>query len=83
MGRTARALYSIRPEVLGRFNTLFKGRDRSRAVERLMERAIAEREDEVIAAARLIETDPDFEEARAISDEVDALAAETAARHLR
>ena len=83
MSQTARALYSIRSEVLGRFNTLFKGRERSRTVERLMERAIAEREDEVTAAARLIETDPAFAEVRAISGEVDALAAETAARHLR
>ena len=76
MGRSPQAL----PE---RVNALFAGRGRNRPVERLKERAIEEREDEVIAAARLIETDPGFIKLRAISEEVDRLAAETAARHLR
>ena len=47
-----------------------------------MERAIAEREAEVVSAALRIETDPDFADVRAISDEVDALSADTAAKHL-
>jgi len=82
MAQTVRVLYSIRPDILGRFNSVFKGRQRSRAIEQLMERAIAEREAEVVSAARRIETDPDFADVRAISDEVDALSAETAAKHL-
>jgi len=63
---------------VARFNAALK----SSAAERWTERAIAEREDEVIAAALLIETDPDFARLRVISEEVDGLAAETAARHL-
>ena len=54
----------------------------SRAIEQMMERAIAEREAEVVSAALRIETDPDFADVRAISDEVDALSADTAAKHL-
>ena len=80
--QAVRVLYSIRPDILGQFNSMFKGRQRSRAIEQLMERAIAEREAEVVAAARRIETDPDFADVRAISDEVDTLSAETAAKHL-
>src|SRR5271169_4313003 len=72
MAQTVRVLYSIRSDVLGRFNNMFKGRQRSRAIGQLMERAIAEREAEVVSAARQIETDPDFADVRAISDEVDA-----------
>ena len=79
---TIRVLYSINPELARRFNAVFKGRDRSRVVERLMERAIEERESEVVSAVRLVETDPDFAPARAVSDDVDALSAETAASHL-
>jgi hypothetical protein len=82
MAQTVRVLYSIRPEILGRFNSVFKGWQRSRAIEQLMERAIAEREAEVVSAARRIDTDPDFADVRAISDEVDSLSAETAAKHL-
>lgn len=82
MTRTIRVLYSIKPELVSRFNAVFKGRDRSRVVERLMERAIEEREAEVVAAVRLIETDPDFAPVRAVSDDVDALSAEMAADHL-
>ena len=82
MTQTVRVLYSIKPELVRRFNVLFKGRERSRVIERLMERAIEEREAEVVAAVRLVETDPDFAAVRAVSDDVDALSAETAASHL-
>ena len=75
MTQTVRVLYSIRSDILGRFNNMFKGRQRSRAIEQMMERAIAEREAEVVSAALRIETDPDFADVRAISDEVDALSA--------
>ena len=80
MSHTVRVLYSIRPELVSRFNAVFKGRERSRVVERLMERAIEERESEVVAAVRLVETDPDFAPARAVSADVDALSVETASR---
>jgi len=45
-----------------------------------MERAIEERESEVVAAVRLVETDPDFAPARAVSADVDGLSVETASR---
>ena len=82
MSHTVRVLYSIRPELVSRFNAVFKGRERSRVVERLMERAIEERESEVVAAARLVETDPDFAPVRAVSSDVDALSEDTASHLL-
>ena len=82
MTRTVRVFYRIKPELLSRFNAVFKGRDRSRVIERLMERAIEEREAEVVAAVLLVETDPDFAPVRAVSDDVDSLSAETASFHL-
>jgi hypothetical protein len=78
MSRTVRVFYSIRPELVSRFNAVFKGGERSRVVERLMERAIEERESEVVAAVGLVETDPDFAAARAVSADVDALSADMA-----
>jgi hypothetical protein len=79
MPTTKRVLYSIHPEVLSRFNALFKGRDRSRAIESLMLKAINEREQEVVAAAKLIETDPAFSEYHEVSDWADAQAVDTLA----
>ena len=79
MPTTKRVLYSIHSEVVSRFNTLFKGRDRSRVVERLMIQAIEARENEVVAAAKLIETDPAFAHYRQVSEWVDAQATDTLA----
>lgn len=79
MPSTKRVLYSIHPEVVERFNALFKGRERSRVVERLMLQAINEREAEVVAAAKLIENDPAFAEYREVSEWVDAQAVDTLA----
>ena len=83
MQNTIRVLYSIRPDVVERFNQLYKGRARSHAIEALMERAIAEREDEVTSAARLIATDPDFAGLSEVSSDVDALSADTALTQLQ
>jgi hypothetical protein len=77
---TKRVLYSIHPEVLTRFNALFKGRDRSRMVEKFMIQAIDSRASEVAAAAKLIETDPAFSEYAAVSEWADAQAVDTLAR---
>jgi hypothetical protein len=76
---TKRVLYSIQSEVVSRFNAVFKGRDRSRMVEQLMIQAIEARENEVAAAAKLIETDPAFAHYRQVSEWVDAQAIETLA----
>lgn len=80
MSATKRVLYSVDTEVAARFNAIFKGRDRSRVIERLMAQAISEREGEVVAAARLLETDEAFAEYREVSDWVDTHAVDTLAR---
>jgi hypothetical protein len=74
---TKRVLYSIHPEVLSRFNAFFKGRERSRMIERFMLTAIKERENEVVAAAKLINTDPAFSEYHEVSEWADAQAVDT------
>lgn len=79
MSSTKRVLYSIHPEVVERFNALFKGRERSRMVEKFMLQAINERAAEVVAAAKLIETDPAFAEYRDLSEWGDAQAVDTLA----
>ena len=76
---TKRVLYSIHSEVLSRFNALFKGRERSRVIEQFMLKAISERENEVVAAAKLIETDPAFSQYREVSEWADAQAIDTLA----
>jgi len=80
MSATKRVLYSVNSEVASRFNAMFKGRDRSRVIERLMAQAIDEREAEVVAAAKLLEIDPAFAEYREISQWTDAQAVEVLAR---
>ena len=79
MPTTKRVLYSIQSEVVSCFNTFFKGRDRSRVVQQLMIQAIEAREDEVVAAAKLIESDPALSEYRDVSVWADAQAIDTLA----
>jgi hypothetical protein len=80
MPPTKRVLYSVYSEVAARFEAAFKGRERSRAIERLMLRALGEREAEVVAAAKLVETDPSFAEAAAVSEWADAQAVDLLSR---
>jgi hypothetical protein len=68
LSATKRAVYSVDSDVAARFDATFKGRERSRAIERLMVRALAERESEVVAAASLVETNPAFAGAGALSE---------------
>ena len=75
-----RVVYSVDSEVAARFEATFRGRERSRAIERLMRRALAERESEVVAAAKLVESDPAFAEAAAVSEWSDAQAVELLSR---
>ena len=67
-------------QVAARFEAAFKGRDRSRAIERLMLCVLDEREAEVVAAAKLIEADPAFVEAAAVSKWSDAQAVDLLSR---
>jgi hypothetical protein len=72
MSATKRAVYSIRTDVLDRFNATFHGRERSCVVERMMMRAIEAEEDEIAAAAKQIESDPEFASVREVSEWADA-----------
>jgi hypothetical protein len=80
MSATKRVIYSVDAEVASRFNALFKSSQRRRVIERLMIQAIDERESDVVAAARLLESDPDFAECREISEWTDAQAVDTLGR---
>jgi hypothetical protein len=80
MSATKRAVYSIRSEVLDRFNAAYQGRERSRMIERLMLRALEAEENEIAAIASQIENDPDLATYREVSDWADANAADTLAR---
>ena len=44
LSRISRAIYSIDPEVLNRFNSTFRPRERSKVVEQLMRQALAKKE---------------------------------------
>ncbi len=72
-----RAVYSIKPDVLTRFNALYASRERSKLVEQFLREKVNERERSFVDAARQIETDPELSAIRDVSDDVDALAAET------
>ena len=79
MPSTKRVLYSIRAEVLDRFNAAFKPTQRSKIIERLMLEAIEGREDRVARAAAAIAADPEASgEHRELSDWVDAQSAHAA-----
>ena len=76
LARISRAIYSIDPEVLNRFNSTFRPRERSKIVEQLMRQALAKKERQLIAAVRLIESDPRFAAIREVSGDVDRIAGE-------
>ena len=78
MAANVRVSMTVRLEIANRFNALYKGRDRGRAVERLLSRAIAEREFDAVAAAHSVETEADFANIRELAEDVDALSVETA-----
>lgn len=76
MATASRAIYSINPDVLSRFNALFPPRERSKVVEQMIQRALAERESGLLEAARKIESDPRFAAIREVSDDIDRIAGE-------
>lgn len=80
MSATRRAVYSIRSEVLDRFNAAHQGRERSRVIERLMLRALEVEENEIAAAVAQIESDPELATYREVSDWADANAIDSLAR---
>lgn len=67
MASASRAIYSINPDVLSRFNALFPPRERSKVVEQMIQRALAERESGLLEAVRKIESDPRFAAIREVS----------------
>lgn len=76
MATASRAIYSINPDVLSRFNALFPPRERSKVVEQMIQRALAERESGLLEAARKIESDPRFAAIREVSDDIDRIVGE-------
>lgn len=79
MSTASRAIYSINADLLGRFNALFPPRERSKIVERMIQKALEEREHDLIEAVRKIETDPRFAAIREVSDDVGRVAGEALA----
>jgi hypothetical protein len=71
-----RASFSIAPEVLRKFNELVPAGERSRVIESLMERALAERGKTLEALALEFETHPDFAQARADDEAFDVTVAD-------
>ena len=82
MPGTIRVRYSLNSEVVARFNAIYRDADRNHMIEELMMRALNRHfsEDEVVAAAWLVETHPAFAECRKVSEWVDAQACDTLAR---
>lgn len=76
MPAATRAIYSINSDVLSRFNARFAPRERSRVVERMIQKALAEAESSLLEAARMIESDPRFAAIREVSDDIDRVAGE-------
>ena len=70
MSKTMTALrtsYTIKPEVLLKFNEMVPSGERSQFIERMIERAMVERERALEAIAEEFATHPDFAEVRADS----------------
>ena len=76
MSTASRAIYSINADLLSRFNALFPARERSKIVERMIQKALEERERDLVEAARKIENDPKFAAIREVSDDIDRVAGE-------
>jgi transcription initiation factor TFIIIB Brf1 subunit/transcription initiation factor TFIIB len=76
MSTVSRAIYTINPEVLNRFNAAFKPRERSKVVERLIRQELDKHERALAEAARRIETDPRFASILEVSEDVDRVAGE-------
>lgn len=76
MATASRAIYSINPDVLSRFNALFPPRERSKVVEQMIQRALAERESGLLEAARKIESEPRFAAIREVSDDIERIVGE-------
>jgi hypothetical protein len=75
---TARALFSIKDDVLERFRAIVPSRERSKVIESFMLKEIKVREEErerkSEEIARMVETDPAFAKVRGVSADVDAVA---------
>ena len=76
MSTASRAIYSINADLLSRFNAHFPARERSKIVERMIQKALEERERDLVEAARKIENDPKFAAIREVSDDIDRVAGE-------
>jgi hypothetical protein len=71
-----RASYTIKSEVLLKFNEMVPPGERSQLIQHLMERALSERRKQLEAIAIEFETHPDFAQARADGQAFDATIAD-------
>jgi len=71
-----RASYTIKPEVLRRFNEVVPTRERSRVVQNLMESVLDSRAEDLAAIAHDVETHADFAQVRKTGVAFDALIAD-------
>jgi flagellar motor component MotA len=78
---TTRALFSINDDIMAMFRTVVPSSERSKTVEKLMREEIARREQareqRMAQLAAMVETEPEFADLRAVSDDVDAVAGES------
>jgi len=79
-GEAKRVVFSIDADVLARFNRLYRPKQRSEVVERLMIQALEANAAEVGDAAMKIATDPSYREYDIVSDWADAQAIDTLSR---
>jgi hypothetical protein len=78
MATAKRVLYTIRADVLERFNSKIRPSQRSKTIERMMLEVLQRREDEVVEAAKALAVDPEAtEDDRKLSAWVDAQSAHT------
>ena len=74
MATSSRAIYSIDAELLRRFNAVFAQRERSKVIEKMIQKVLAKREQGLLEAARKIESDPRLASIREVSDDMDRIA---------
>ena len=78
---TTRALFSINDEIMALFRTVVPSSERSKTIEKFMREEIERRETarelRIAQLAAMVETDAEFADLRAVSDDVEGVAGES------
>jgi hypothetical protein len=78
---TTRALFSINDDIMAMFRQAVPHSERSKTIEGFMREEIARREkakeQRIAQLAAMVESDPDFAQVRAVSDDANAVAGES------